>query len=225
MKRSLVENLKSMVATSRMHLKAATMKVWHSLPNVKLQLVITYVAGMMLFGLLVSNTVMLHKALKTIHQQASQHQSLKKSVLKQTDGNAVASKLTALQDALSIQQNNTAKWRLNVSQTLTVLSKHLDTQLSALQATIYQVKQPHKADNTKSQSKPSLTLPFTVIGLDYWNGLAKVTIQYQDQYALLGLYDRRWGWRLTNINPKTGLVTFENPQGAQVTKSLPVGAS
>lgn len=55
-------------------------------------------------------------------------------------------------------------------------------------------------------------LPFTVLGIDVWNGVPKATVKINTETALMAESDVRSGWTLTQINFSKRQALFENNQ-------------
>lgn len=86
-----------------------------------------------------------------------------------------------------------------------------------------QVNPVHKATDTVSKPAPAISeqvLPFSVLGIDIWNGVPKITVRLQKQLNLLGVNDALAGWTLVQVMPEAGSAVFQNAQHQQVKVTL-----
>ncbi len=114
------------------------------------------------------------------------------------------SQLQALNMQLQHLQQGMVKTAHSPSPQSEAFNKTVNTQLARLQQLIGKLQR----QITPVAYLPVSQLPFQVVGVDYWNGLLRVTLHSGHSYALLSLGDSRDGYQLLSADFKTQQAVF-----------------
>lgn len=128
---------------------------------------------------------------------------------------ANAKAVNALQDTVAA---------LPPSDRLAALEKSVDANRNTLSqeiARIEQALQPLQAAVRAEQTEPEQpALPFEVVSVDLWDGVAYVSLAYDDGIALVRAGQSRAGWTVRSIDLESGQVMFRNAQGQTIEHSV-----
>src|SRR5262249_28089432 len=127
----------------------------------------------------------------------------------------ITEQLNQLQNEVDhLQNNNHAPEIIDAlkkgNEDLAASLKTLENHVTSLEARV----QPKQYLNVSA-------LPFSVLGIDIWNGVPKVTIKINDEAMLLSENDQCASWTLRKINFSEREAVFENKAQAFVRVQLP----
>jgi hypothetical protein len=140
--------------------------------------------------------------LRQVVEQLHQSKSLSEETLK-----SVASKLTEIQsvlDKLPTQDN-----LLQLQTSVAHINQQLAKNTIATSPTIHS-KSKAKSGHAYKRTLTPTALPFTVTGIDVWNGEPAATINVNGAPDLMEKNDTRYGWTLVALAFDSRLAVFRN---------------